>query len=138
MGYSKIKNVVFAVVPVLVYYVYQAVQVRVQMNASMTFDRLSLTLFNLAAPCAVGVFAFAAIAYAWQNRNSLVFISMFCGAFLVNLLSVAYMLALFGLRPVAMGMSGGSQVANVLMGAYGAGFWVSLVSYIRGRKHPIQ
>ena len=46
--------------------------------------------------------------------------------------------ALFGLRPVAMGMSGGSQVANVLMGAYGAGFWVSLVSYIRGRKRPIQ
>ena len=138
MGYSKIKNVVFAVVPVLVFYVYQAVQVRVQMNASMTFDRLSITLFNLAAPCAVGVFAFVAIAYAWQNRNSLVFISMFCGAFLVNLLSIAYMLALFGLRPVAMSMSGGSQVANVLMGAYGAGFWVSLVSYIRGRKRPIQ
>lgn len=134
MKYSKIKNVILALVPVIICYAYQEIQVRVQLNANVNFDRATPMLFNLIAPAIVGVFTFFAIAYAYQNRSSLVFISMFCGGFLVNLLYLAYMFAWFGLRPNMLSMSAGSQVAYVLMGAYLVGFWVSLVSYIRERK----
>ena len=137
MKYSKIKNVLLAIIPVCIFYLYQETQIRVRMITNAKFDPQSFKLFNIFVPCLVGVIAFFVIAYAYQNRRTLVFISLFCGGFLVNLLYLATSFGLFGLRRVAIDMSSASQIAYLFMGAYLAGFWVSLISYIieKSKQH---
>ncbi|NLL90915.1 MAG: hypothetical protein GX222_00660 [Ruminococcaceae bacterium] len=130
MKYSKIKNVLLAIIPACVFYIYQEAQIRLRMIASINFRPLSYKLFNIFAPCLVGLIAFFLIAYAYQNRHTLVFISLFCGGLLVNLLYIVTEFGLFGLHMAAIEMSSASQIAYLLMGAYLAGFWVSLISYI--------
>lgn len=137
MKHSKIKDIILALIPVIVYYLYQEIQLQMQFKANMNFNPLPLMLFKLLAPCVIGVIAFFIIAYAYQNRNSLVFISLFVGAVLVNLLYLAFFLGLFGLRRMALDMSAASQIAYLLFGAYFAGFWVSLISFIRGKRKRV-
>ncbi|HHW93153.1 MAG TPA: hypothetical protein GX734_01440 [Clostridiaceae bacterium] len=134
MKYSKVKNIILAIFPVLILYLYQKAQIRLQFKASASFDRLPITLFNILVPCTVGVIAFFIIAYAYRNRRSLVFISLFCGGVLVNFLYIAFTFGLFGLKRTMIDMSAASQIAYVLMGAYLSGFWVSLLSYFRTKK----
>ena len=138
MKYSAIKNVILALVPGLIFWGYQTAQVRLMMQASISFNRLPYDLFNILAPCLVGIFAFLAIAYVYTNRNSLVFISLFCGSFLVNIIYAFYALRVFGLSPVMLERSAALQIAYLLMAAYALGFWVSLISFIRGKARRNQ
>jgi hypothetical protein len=136
MKYSKIKNVLLAIIPACIFYLYQEAQIRVRMITSANFDLQSFKFFNIFAPCLVGLIAFFIIAYAYQNRHTLVFISLFCGGLLINLLYIVTDFGLFGLRRVPAEMSCASQIAYLLMGAYLAGFWVSLISYIVEKSKP--
>ena len=131
MKYSKVKNIILSIIPALVFYFYGKIQIQLHFKASASFDRLPITLFNMLAPCIVGVIAFFIIAYTYKNRRSLIFISLFCGGILVNLLYVAYFFGLFGLSRSMINTSTASQIAYVFTGAYVSGFWVSLISYIK-------
>ncbi len=134
MKYSVFKNIILAVIPVLIFYSYQQLQIALQREATATFNNLPVALFNVLAPFVVGVFLFCAIVYAYTNRNSLVFISLFCGGLLLNILYVISSLGLLGPSGHLLTLSAAPQIAFVLTGAYLIAFWVSLICYIRGRK----
>ena len=133
MKHSWVKNSLLAILPALIFYLYQIVQYRVRIVGQRAFSMLPYTLFNMFAPILIGVLFFFIIAYVWTNRNSLVWIFLLGGSILVNVLYSLYTLNVPGFPRTLLNASSGSQLAYVLMGAYGTGFWVSLICYIKGK-----
>ena len=134
MKYSKVKNVIVTLLPVVLFFLYQIAQVYLRRYMQTRAIMLPYTLFNILVPAMIGVLFFLVIAYVYVNRNSLVFIALFCGAFLVNVLySISFAGLLGTLTQQYLSMSAASQIAYVFVGAYIIGFWISLISYIKGR-----
>jgi len=129
-----IMSIVIAIMPVVLFFLYHIIQLELSFRAARTFDRLPYTIFIMAVPVLIGVFAFFAIAYAFKHRNSLIFISLFCGSFFVNALYAIYPSGLFGPNmQYVFQRTSASQLAYILVGAYITGFWVSLISFIKGK-----
>ena len=140
MQYSKVKNTIIVFLPVVLFFLYQIAQFYLRQYVQVNAMMAPYILFNILTPVLIGGLLFFVVAYVYVNRNSLVFIALFCGAFLVNVFySISFVGLLGPLMYQSLQATAASQIAYVLVGAYVVGFWVSLVCYIKGRsKKPHQ
>lgn len=135
-----IKDIVLALLPLLLFLAYAYPAYSLKTRSAFTYDYTSLELFHLIVPIIVGAILCAVWIYAWKNRASTVFICLFCGAFLMNAFFVLCQLGVFNAlggtrwQMVLAGGVDGVDLAGIIDGVYIVMFWVSLVSYIKAKK----
>ena len=137
-----LKDIVLVLLPTAIFLLYASIWQPLRYSVAAKYNYLPLTMFNLFAPILVGAILCAALYYAWSNRASTVFISLFCGAFMMNLIfglcSANVIHSLGALRlgsTILFGGTGGIEMTGVIDGTYIVMFWVSLVSFIKSKKN---
>ena len=139
MKHAIIKNILITLFPIAFFWSYQTVQIRLRMLANRTFVMLPSTLFEMFIPLLVGAFAFYIAAYVYTNRRTLMFIYMFCGAFIANMYGVLCSTGVLGSYYMMLWrQSAASQLVYILVGMYVVGFWVSLVCYIKEKTRLLR
>ena len=134
-----IKDIIIALLPLALFLGFSYLSQTLQYEAAASFNKKPLLFFNLFAPILVGAILCAVLYYAWKNRASTVFISLYCGAFFMNIffaLCNANIIRAFGGLILGRVTLFGSAVelAGVIDGAYIVMFWVSLVCFIKSKK----
>ena len=135
-----VKDIILALLPVGLLLIFTNASQSLRFAAAASFDLLPLLLFNQFVPVLAGAILCAALYYAWKNRASTVFVTLFCGVFMKNLF-VALCTAdvIRGIGALSLGRTllydgTGIELAGVFDGTYIVMFWVSLISFIRAVK----
>ena len=135
-----VKDIILALLPIGLLLIYTYASQSLRYAAAATFDTLPLLLFNQFVPILVGAILCAALYYAWKNRASTVFVTLFCGVFMKNLFialcaaDVIRGIGTLGLGKTLLYSGTGIELAGVFDGTYIVMFWVSLISFIRAGK----
>lgn len=135
-----VKDIILALLPIGLLLIYTYASQSLRYAAAATFDKLPLLLFNQFVPILVGAILCAALYYAWKNRASTVFVTLFCGVFMKNLFialcaaDVIRGIGTLGLGKTLLYSGTGIELAGVFDGTYIVMFWVSLISFIRAGK----
>jgi len=135
-----VKDIVLALLPLSLFLAYAFPAYSLKIYNAYSFNYVPFALFLLVAPIIVGAVLCVALIYAWKNRASTVFISLFCGAFLVNGFFTLCQLGVFNAfrsmhwQMVLRGGVEGVDLAGVMDGTYIVMFWISLVSFIKARR----
>ena len=135
-----VKDIILALLPIGLLLIYTYASQSLRYAAAATFDKIPLLLFNQFVPILVGAILCAALYYAWKNRASTVFVTLFCGVFMKNLFialcaaDVIRGIGTLGLGKTLLYSGTGIELAGVFDGTYIVMFWVSLISFIRAGK----
>lgn len=137
-----IKDIIIALIPLSLFLGFSYISQTLRIRNAFTNNYYELRLLcNLFAPVIAGAVLCAVILYAWKNRASTVFISLYCGAFFMNIffaLCNANIIKAFGGlilgQGTLFGSAAGVELAGVIDGAYIVMFWVSLVCFIKSKK----
>ena len=141
-----IKDIILALLPLSLFLAYAVPGAGLRLQSQMYFySPVYMITYNIFVPAIVGGLLCVAVIYAWKNRASTVFISLFCGAFIMNMffvlssLDVVVFIGRLRLGMTALyGGVAGVELAGVIDGAYIVMFWVSLVSYIKLKRMELK